>query len=498
MNRARIALCVTLLAGAADPGVHAADYWAYTYKDLEVTAAGTEADAQEVGRRLSAADEAMRTLLRLPGGASEPPTRVYVLEQADLASLDAVWSSQGGAFFRAGPFDDYLVLHSETTTGNREIGAERVRALLASWGLARLPDWYQHGVALLMSEASFDHDHITVGQDVADRAARLAHDWIPMGEFLRLPASDPILHRSPDTESTYDAQCWWLVHLTVLDGVLDKVMPLYLQRLMIGESQQAAYAASFGIEPQQLDAYFRKVKHNVKLKQYTGALPEPAVLGSPQRLSEGELKARLAQLLLAHEPRSEAGAQMATDALTAEPKNERAMLAVARHELETRRYAQAQESMQRLGALEDLSAAGHRDLGVLLASLVRLKEEGMPGTSGVDTKTTRSAARTHLQRAIALSPNDPRALYQLGWLVCGQGDVAGIRDLLPPVEAAFYRRPESSEFAELLVRMSTIAGNTADVFKYAVAEQRLAPTEVERARATARVERLRAQLKSTQ
>ncbi len=122
----------------------------------------------------------------------------------------------------------------------------------------------------------------------------------------------------------------------------------------------------------------------------------------------------------------------------------------------------------------------------------------MPGTGGVDSKATRSAARAHLQRAIALAPNDPRALYQLGWLVCGQGDVAGIRDLLAPVEAAFYRRPESSEFAELLVRMHSIAGNTAEVFKYAVAEQRLAPTEAERARAAARVERLRAQLKSTQ
>jgi hypothetical protein len=35
--------------------------------------------------------------------------------------------------------------------------------------------------------------------------------------------------------------------------------------------------------------------------------------------------------------------------------------------------------------------------------------------------------------------------------------VAGIRELLPKVEAVFYRRPESAELAELLVRMHTIA-----------------------------------------
>jgi hypothetical protein len=492
-------LGVTLLAWAAGPGARAADYWAYSYKDIEVMAEGTEVDALGAGRRLSAMDDALRNLLRLPAaGASEPPTRAYALPQSELAGLDAVWSSQGGGFFRAGPFDDFMVLHNDVGAGNQEVNAERARALLASWGLARLPDWYRQGIALFMSAASFDHDQMTLGQDLADRSARLAHGWIPMVEFLRLPANDPILHRSPDTEAIYEAQCWWVVHLSLLDGVLDKVMPLYLQRLLIGESQESAYAATFGIEYEQLDNYLKKVKRNIKLKQYTSALPDLTALGSPRKLSEAEAKARLSELLLSHEPQSEAGAQMARDALVAEPKNERAMLAVARHELGARRYAQVLESLQQLSALEDLSAASHREMGTLLSTLAQLKDEGMPGTNGVDTKTMRTAARAHFQRAIALAPNDPSASFQLGWLLCGQGDVAATRDLLPKVEAAFYRRPESAEFAELLVRMNSIAGNTADVFKYAVAEQRLAPTEAERARATARVERLRAQLKAPQ
>ena len=176
----------------------------------------------------------------------------------------------------------------------------------------------------------------------------------------------------------------------------------------------------------------------------------------------------------------------------------RARLALTRHELGARRYEQVQQNVQQLVELEDLSAASHRDLGMLLSALLRSKEEAMPGTAGVDRKATRIATRTHLQRAIVLAPNDPRAPYQMGWLVCELGDVSGTRELLPTVEAAFYRRPESVEFAELLVRMHSIVGNTAEVFKYAVAEQRLAATDGERARATARGERLRPQLKSAQ
>jgi tetratricopeptide (TPR) repeat protein len=199
-----------------------------------------------------------------------------------------------------------------------------------------------------------------------------------------------------------------------------------------------------------------------------------------------------------HEARSEAGAQMAAEALSTEPNNERAMLALARHELGLKRYSQAQESLQHLSEFENLSGAGHRELGALLSTLLRFKDEGMPGTAAVDSKATRAAARTHFERAMALVPEDPRAAYQLGWLACGQGDVAETRELLPTVEAAFYRRPESVELAELLVRMHSILGNPAEVFKYAVAEQRLAATEAERARATARVERLRAQIKTAQ
>ncbi len=84
MNRAGIALFVhVLLAAAAAPQARAAEYWAYTYKDFEVMAEGNAADAQRVSRQLSAVDEAMRKLLLLAAGASEPPTRVYLLPQND-------------------------------------------------------------------------------------------------------------------------------------------------------------------------------------------------------------------------------------------------------------------------------------------------------------------------------------------------------------------------------------------------------------------------------
>jgi len=494
---ARAALGMIVAALTIGGWACAADTWGYSYKDFEIMAEGSANDALTVGRQLGAMDESMRALLHLSSVASEPPTRVYVLPQAQLAPLDAVWSSEGGGFFRTGPFDDYVVLPNGPLSANAEVYEQRARALLASWGLGRLPEWYRQGIALLMADARVEHDQLIVGQDLRERSERIAHNWIPMAQFLQLAANDPTLHRSPDTEATYEAQCWWLAHLTLLDTVLDKVMPQYLQRLLMGESQQQAYAATFGIPYEQLDQYFRKLRGKIVLKRYTAALPDPVVLTNPP-LTTVQVQSRLAELLLAHEPQAASATQMAKDVLSQEPKNERALLTLAGQDFAARRYGAVQERLAELGISEELSAASHRALGTLQAGLAKARDENMPGSSGVDARGMRAAARTHLKRAMDLDPNDPRAPFQLGWMLSTAGDVVGVRELLPKVEAAFYRRPESADLAELLVRMHTLAGNTADVFKYAVAEQRLAATDADRARATARVERLRTQLKAPQ
>jgi hypothetical protein len=498
MMRTGIAWIVVLATLAVGSTSRAADYWVYTYKDFVVMAEGTQDEARGVGQRLGAFDESLRELLRLPAGATEPPTKVYALPQDALAQLDPVWSAEGGAFVRAGPFEDFVVLHNEESAGDREVYAERAKALVASWGLSRLPEWYRHGIAELMSAATFDHDQITVGQNLAEQSSRLEHGWIPMAELMRLPANDPLLHKSPEADALYDAQCWWLAHLSVLDGLLDRAMPQYLQRILMGDTQDAAYAAAFGIPYEQLDQYFRRIRRSVQLKQYTKALPALSAVGAPESLTEAQAKARLSEVLLVHDPQSAPGTQLANDALSADANDEHALIAMTRRDLAARHYPQAQASVQQLAGLQNLSANGQLEVGVAMSELAKSRDEGMPGTSAVDTKAMRAGARLHLRRAIELLPRDPRAPYQLGWLACNQGDLAGVREVLPAVEAAFYRRPESGEFAELLVRMNTLIGNKADVFKYSVVEQRLATSDAERTRATDRVERLRAELKSSQ
>ena len=502
--RVAVALTFAAAALAAGNGARAAEYWSYGYGALTVVTAGDPADARLVAQRLAALDGALRKLLRLPNGATSPPTAVFILPGAELAQLDPIWNAQGGTYFRAAPFDDYLVLASEHgASASASLYAERTLGLLVSWGLARLPDWYRQGIAQLAAGAVYGADRITIGQDVGEQSSRLAHGWIPMEKILRLPATDPEFNRSPESLALYQAQCWWLVHLLLIDGVLDPALSRYVDWLMAGRNPDAAFAESFGsgygqgASYEQVDEYFRNVRRAARLRTYSTAMPD-AGAAVPLPLSESAYKAGVAQLAVSHDARSARGQQLAAEVLAVEADNARALLVQAQSQLAARKFAEADAIVQRVRALENLAGPERRDVGIVEVMLAGQKDEALPGTEQLDARKIRNAARADLRLALQLDPADPRALHALGWLLAGQGDVAGVRELLPAVEAAYYQRPDSVEFAALLVRMNSIAGNTADVFKYSVAEQHLAVTETERARAAARVERLRPLYRSSQ
>jgi hypothetical protein len=504
MMRAAVALAFAAAALAVGSGARAAEYWSYGYGQLAVVTAGDPADARLVAQRLTALDGALRKLLRLPNGAASPPTAVYILPDAELAALDPIWHAQGGTYFRAAPFEDYLVLASEHGAGaSASLYADRTLGLLASWGLARLPDWYQQGIAQLAAGAVYGTDRITIGQDVAEQAGRLAHGWIPMEKILRLSATDAEFNRSPEALALYQAQCWWLVHLLLIDGVLDPALSHYVDWLMAGRNQDTAFAESFGANYgrgasyEQVDEYFRSVRRAAKLRTYSTAMPD-AVAAAPVPLAEDAYKASVAQLAVSHDAHSARGQQLAAEVLAAEADNARALLVQAQSQLAARKFAEADATVLRIRAQENISASERRVAGMVEVALAGQKDDALPGTEALDARKIRSAARADLRRALQLDPADVRTLHALGWLLAGQGDVAGVRELLPAVEAAYYQRPDSVELAALLVRMNSIAGNMADVFKYSVAEQHLAATETERARAAARVERLRPLYRSSQ
>jgi hypothetical protein len=492
-------LSAALLTGGAASAV-AADYWAYRYHDFDVLAEGSSAYSRSIVVQLNALDQALQTLLGRDAGAAQPPTRIYALHDSDYTPIDASWGEAGGAFFRAGPFDNVLVVPSENEGQNsrREMYAARARAWLDDQGLIRLPEWFKHGFGLLVGTASFDNDQLTLGQEIPTYMARMKESaWISVGQLFFLPPEDERFHKSRSTEELYDAECWWLTHLALLDGVLDKSMGNYLSRLQQGQDAPSAFTAAFNADIDTLDTYFRKLRRSAKLRTLQRPITANGSDIDAVAVDALELKARLSQLAVLHDAQSVIGKQWATEVISAVPDNERALLALVDNYGATREYKLLLNAMERLGQRVTLSAAAHTSLAAAQISMAHLRDMGTQGLGGLDANTLRGQARSHLNSAMQMDATDPLAPYTLGWLLASQGDVSAVQQLLPHVEQVFYQRPYTANLADLLVRLHTLAGNTDAEFKFAVVARRLAPTAQQQYAAQRRIERLRPAVKST-
>jgi hypothetical protein len=483
---------------AANAG--AADYWAYRYKEFDVVAQGSAAYAESVARQLDALDQTLQKLLVREPGAAQPPTRVYALRPIDYAPIDASWIDSGGAFFHAGSFDHVLVVPSENEGPNplRAHYAARARAWLDEQGLGRLPDWFKHGFGLVVGTASVDNEQLILGQEIPAYMARLKQtNWISVEYLLFLSPDDPQFHKSAATEELYDAECWWLAHLILVDGVLDKSMSNYLARLIQGQDAVTAFTTSFNADFETLDKYFKKLRRTVTPHQNSSPMPKVDETIEPVPVDAAELKSRLVQLAVLHDAQSIIGKQWATEILQQTPDDERALAAFMAHELAARQYKSLLASMEQLQQRATLSAAAHGSIAAAQITLAQRRDSGVQGLGELNANSLRADARVHLRRAMALDATSPLPVYALGWLLASQGDVAAARELLPGAEQIFYQRPYNSELAELLLRLHTLTGDTEAEFKFAVVARRLATTETDRYAAQRRIDRLRPAAKSS-
>jgi hypothetical protein len=359
--------------------------------------------------------------------------------------------------------------------------------------MARMPGWFKHGFAEIMATASFDEGLINVGQVVPEYAKAMSSVvWIPTSRLLMLPSDDPDFHTKPSTEALYDAECWWMAHVTLFDGLLDRYMPTFLALQQRGMQSEAAFAAAFRADFEALDSMLRKQRHSLVMRLYQNNLPSAPEPGAARAVDDIEMKARLAELLQWKDPQSERALVWAREVLGADATNERALAVLMAHQLQAGEAGPMVQTLQRLDALPRRSPDTLRALAKAKVALAALHDRGNPDLAAYDADRLRAQAREHLRLAMAQEPDSPLAPLALGSLLVTTGDVAGMRAIVPAVEAAIKLRPYSIELVELMVRISTLTNDAPGQLKYAALEQRLAASPVQRDAAGQRVERLRA------
>lgn len=486
MSRAPL-WALALLALTAGPAAWpATDYWAYQYKNIEVTVAGSSGYARNVARDADRLGTALAGILGLRSEA-RLPTHIYVLPDEQIVEL---LGSSGTSHYSSSGYDATVI----ASRGEGRVDAYwgvyfgYVGGLLAGDGALRYPYWFRLGVAEVFASTVFDHDRIRTGDIAPGYALTVASGTlIPLRTFLGLQEQDLQLLPDPQREM-YAAESWYLAREILVEGRHRDEFSRYLALLHQGRSERTAFAASSSVSYEDLDRMLRDdqraAAHHFVLASPADASPDAA---PPRKLSPPEVQARLARVnLLAG--RREQALRLAGDALRGDPGNEQALRVAAQAQLEQGNYAASFAAVDQLSG-RAMSPDGMAESAAILTVLASAVTGGH-ATLVVDAPRMLGFAQRYYRAAIDANPEDLRSWAGLAGLYGAQRDRAAAQALLPAASQALARHPGNVNLAYALTHMCAQTQQWECAAQFAGAWRDNALTEASRAEAAAFESRL--------
>jgi tetratricopeptide (TPR) repeat protein len=481
-----LALALAVLTG---PATAATDYWAYEYKNIDVTVAGSASYAQHVARNADRLATALGQILSFRGGDPPLPTHIYVLPDEQIVEL---LGSTGSANYSSSGYDATIIASRGPGSGEEYWGVYfgYVGSLLAGDRAERYPYWFRLGVPEVFASTEFDHDRAKTGGLAYGYALTVASGkLIPLRTFLALKEQDPQLQTAA-VGQMYAAESWFLTREILVEGRYREEFSNYLALVQQGKSSPAAFAASFKVGYEVLDRMLRAdqrvTAHIFLLSSPEDRRPDTA---PPRKLAPPEVEARLALVDLKTGRRAEA-LRRALAALKDDPTNERALRVVAEAQLEQGDYPASFAAVDRLsaGALSPEGMADCAGILTVLASAVIAGHVVLP----VDAPTLLKFVQRYYQGAIEANPEDLRSWAGLAGFYGAQRDAAAAQALLPGASQALSRHPGNVNLAYALAHMCAQTQQWDCALKFAAAWRENALTEANRADAAAFEARLTA------
>ena len=470
----------------------AAEYWHYRYRGIDVTAAGNEQYAINLAHNMYRLDKAIVTVLPLELGDWRPRTLIYAVPSDEFNKLLGS-KMDGGTQFSANGFMNVVVMSNTTSTEEQYWDAYfgYAGSLLVSEGALRYPDWFRHGVAGLFAETVISSDQVTIGGYSRNTVRMLmSQPLMPMRKFLHLRADDPQLE-AKDARYQYDTQCTFLAHLIMIDKVLEKEFSSYLRLVSGGQSDDAAFAASFAMSYEDLDRAIAAALHSGRIRTLAVNITDEPVRNPPVQLSAAAAKGRLALVAMANDHSRDYGLKLVSEALAADPNDEYALRALAVAQTRREQYGDALGTLDKLAANSSLSAAGLGESGELLiaiAGAIRSKKATLPA----DPAVLAHRAYDDYRRAIALEAESLDYWAAFADAYGEERDVSGAKEFLPKIEQVFYLHPRNSMLAGHIARMCGEVGDLDDALKFAVAWKANAMNDQNRDGAAAFLSRVQA------
>jgi hypothetical protein len=270
------------------------EYWSYTYRNVEVTAAGNSAYAVNLARYCVRLDGMLTRILGIKT-SNRPPVHLYALPPVQVRQF---LGDGDRVSFRISPAGTIILMSNVRESDSDYWGAYYgyTAVLLASDGRLTGPYWYQTGLPLVFASTKYRGDRAQLGTVEIGYAVTLGQGGalIPMRTFLSLKRAT--IGDNAATLKVYDAEAWGLAHEIFVEGWHRTEFAKYLELMRQGSQEPEAFAASFNMTYEQLDKEFANALRQRALV-YTMDAPDPgAARETAQPLNAEEVKVRLALL----------------------------------------------------------------------------------------------------------------------------------------------------------------------------------------------------------
>jgi hypothetical protein len=292
-------LRTTLVLSLAMPAAAVAggeEYWGYSYRNIEVTAAGTSAYAINIARYCARLDYLLTRILDIKT-ADRTTMHIYVLPSADVAQL--LGDSSAVSYHVSG--NTTTIIMANTAAHDSEYWGAYfgyTASLLASDGRLRGPDWYMSGVPQVFAGTKYRGRRAQLGIVNTAYGVTLGQGsaLIPLRTFLA-ETKRMVVGNDAHRRELYEAQSWALAHEIYVEGWHRAEFTHYLDLMRQGTSEAGAFSASFKVDYEHLDKEFAVAIHQ-RPYVYTLEVPEDSTATgeTAQPLSAAEFRARVAQL----------------------------------------------------------------------------------------------------------------------------------------------------------------------------------------------------------
>lgn len=329
-----------------------------------------------------------------------------------------------------------------------ELRHELAHQLVRSHGGAGQHLWFDEGAAEFLSTIEVRGDQVELGQFRLDHMRRLRDQpWVPL---LRVLEANDLEGWGDERRLVFRAESWGFVHyLNFGPGGGQRgsaQLGRYFQRIAAGDSHEQAVRQGFGTSVGKLD---RKLRGYLKRDRLDSAAVrfgsgQAADTAEPKPLARDEVLERLGWLSISL-GRAKQAQRYFEKAVAANPQRSRAHAGLGAADRLRGRWDTALAHLERALALAPDDALNHLDLGLCYHDQAR-----EAGTAEARAELA-ERARSHYARSTELAERlpEPYARYGATFLLEGQSPEQG----LAPLEHAGRLLPASLEIRLLTARI---------------------------------------------